>query len=58
MTDGNIAAVKKAVEDDAHCTVEEISSLCGINSSLFFQNIDSRVKGTQGLRQVDTPLSH
>ena len=40
------------------CTLKEISNLWGINSSLFFQNIDSRVKGTQGLRQVDTPLSH
>jgi len=37
MTDGNIAAVKKAVEDDARCTVEEISSLCGNNSSSVFQ---------------------
>ena len=36
MTDENIAAVKKAVEDDARCTVEEISSLCGINSSSVF----------------------
>lgn len=37
MTDGNIAAVKKAVEDDARCTVEEIGNLCGINSSSVFQ---------------------
>lgn len=37
MTDENIAAVKKAVEDDARCTVEEISDLCGINSSSVFQ---------------------
>ena len=37
MTDENIAAVKKSVEDDARCTVEEISSLCGINSSSVFQ---------------------
>jgi hypothetical protein len=33
MTDENIAAVKKVVEDDARCTVEEIGDLCGINSS-------------------------
>ena len=37
MTDKNIAAVKKVVEDDAHCTGEEIGDLCGINSSSVFQ---------------------
>ena len=37
MTEENIAAVKKVVEDDARCTVEEISDLCGINSSSVFQ---------------------
>jgi hypothetical protein len=36
MMDKNIAAVKKVVEDDARCTVEEIGDLCGINSSSFF----------------------